>query len=230
MAIAAPPQGHHQQASSRVDQYNDAMKRQMANPYEYHHELGMYYTPITNNIIVGSQPQNIEDIEQLHREGVKVILNLQQDKDIAYWGTDFNAILRKCEELGIRHVRRPAKDFDPHSLRHELPGAVGVVDHHVSKGEKVYIHCTAGLGRAPAVAIAYLFWFQDMDMGTAYHFLTSKRPCGPKKEAIRGATYDFAKFDNSKQPLEELPDYAFTDVAPWERQLIQERVRSLGYF
>lgn len=29
---------------------------------------------------------------------------------------------------------------------------------------RVYVHCTAGLGRAPAVVIAYLFWFKDMGL------------------------------------------------------------------
>ena len=61
-------------------------------------------------------------------------------------------------------------------------------------------------------------------LNDAYEFLTSKRPCGPKKEAIRGATYDLAKNDPNKEPFESLPEDAFTDVAPWERQLIQDKI------
>lgn len=57
--------------------------------------------------------------------------------------------------------------------------------------------------------------------------LTSKRPCGPNKTAIRQATYDLAKNDQWKEPFESLPDYAFEDIADWERDLIQNRVRSL---
>jgi hypothetical protein len=65
-------------------------------------------------------------------------------------------------------------------------------------------------------------------METAYNSLTTKRPCGPKKEAIRGATYDLAKPDPNKQEIfESLPDHAFTNIADQERQLIQERVRKL---
>lgn len=30
--------------------------------------------------------------------------------------------------------------------------------------DRVYVHCTAGLGRAPAVCIAYMFWFEDMGL------------------------------------------------------------------
>lgn len=69
--------------------------------------------------------------------------------------------------------------------------------------------------------------FSFVQMESAYELLTSLRPCGPKKEAIRGATYDLAKTEEWKPPLEHLPEHAFTDVADWERHLIQSRVRSL---
>lgn len=59
-----------------------------------------------------------------------------------------------------------AVDFDPHSLRNFLPRMVAVIEHNVSEGRTVYVHCTAGLGRAPASAIAYLFWFHDMDVSS----------------------------------------------------------------
>lgn len=64
-------------------------------------------------------------------------------------------------------------------------------------------------------------------LNTVYDNLTSKRPCGPNKTAIRSATYDLAKNDPWKEPFESLPEHAFSDVADWERKLIQERVRGL---
>ncbi|KAH7548273.1 hypothetical protein ACOSQ2_032680 [Xanthoceras sorbifolium] len=214
---------------NKMEDYNTAMKRMMRNPYEYHHDLGMNYTQITDGLIVGSQPQKPEDIEHLKQEeNVAYILNLQQDKDIEYWGIDFEPIVKRCQVLGIRHMRRPATDFDPDSLRSQLPKAVSSLEWAISEGKgKVYVHCTAGLGRAPAVSIAYMFWFCGMNLNTAYDLLTSKRPCGPNKRAIQGATYDLAKNDPWKEPFESLPESAFADIADWERKLIQERVRSL---
>ncbi|XP_027338792.1 phosphoglucan phosphatase LSF2, chloroplastic [Abrus precatorius] len=216
-------------SKDRMEDYNLAMKRMMRNPYEYHHDLGMNYTLITDYLVVGSQPQKPDDIDHLKKEeGVAYILNLQQDKDIEYWGIDLQSIIRRCGELEISHMMRPAKDFDPDSLRSELPKAVSSLEWAISEGKgRVYVHCTAGLGRAPAVAIAYLFWFCDMNLNTAYDMLTSKRPCGPNKRAIRGATYDLAKNDPWKEPFESLPEHAFEDIADWERSLIQNRVRSL---
>lgn len=217
------------QGSTRMDDYNTAMKRMMRNPYEYHHDLGMNYAVISENLIVGSQPQKPEDIDHLKdEEQVAYILCLQQDKDIEYWGIDFQSILNRCKELGIQHIRRPAVDFDPDSLRSQLPKAVSAIEWAISQGKgRVYVHCTAGLGRAPAVAIAYMFWFENMDLNAAYKKLTSIRPCGPSKRAIRAATYDLAKNDPSKEPFENLPEHAFEGIADWERKLIQNRVRAL---
>ena len=77
-------------------------------------------------------------------------------------------------------------------------------------GGRAYVHCTAGLGRAPAVAIAYLYWFdpRGLSLDQAYAHVTSRRPCGPKREAVRAATFDiitggrsddFAKVDGEKK-------------------------------
>ncbi|KAL0303957.1 UNVERIFIED_CONTAM: Phosphoglucan phosphatase LSF2, chloroplastic [Sesamum radiatum] len=191
----------------------------------------MNYTLITEDLIVGSQPQKAEDINHLKMElNVGYILNLQQDRDVEYWGIDLNSIITRCGELGIHHMRRPARDFDPDSLRSGLPRAVSSLEWAISEGNgRVYVHCTAGLGRAPAVVIAYMFWFCDMNLNKAYNALTSKRPCGPNKRAIRGATYDLAKNDPWKEPFECLPEHAFEDVADWERKLIQDRVRALRW-
>ncbi|XP_062154732.1 phosphoglucan phosphatase LSF2, chloroplastic [Alnus glutinosa] len=216
-------------SGTKIEDYNVAMKRMMRNPYEYHHDLGMNYTLITDNLIVGSQPQKPEDIDHLKKEeNVAYILNLQQDKDVEYWGIDLQSIIERCREVGIRHMRRPARDFDPDSLRSGLPKAVSSLEWAIFEGKgKVYVHCTAGLGRAPAVAIAYMFWFCGMNLNKAYDTLTSKRPCGPNRSAIRGATYDLAKNDPWKEPFDNLPEYAFEGIADWERNLIQDRVRSL---
>ena len=74
--------------------------------------LGMNYTLILDNLIVGSQPQKPEDIDHLkENENVAYILCLQQDEDIEYWGIDFNAILKQSEQVGIRHMRESVSAF-----------------------------------------------------------------------------------------------------------------------
>lgn len=74
----------------------------------------MSYTLITEDLIVGSQPQNAEDIDHLKEEqNVAYILNLQQDKDVEYWGIDLPSIVKRCKELGIHHMRRPVSNYLP---------------------------------------------------------------------------------------------------------------------
>ena len=68
----------------------------------------MNYTLITDNLIVGSQPQKPEDIDHLKKEEcVTYILNLQQDNDVEYWGIDLKSITRRCHELDVPHMRKP---------------------------------------------------------------------------------------------------------------------------
>ena len=72
----------------------------------------MNYALITDDLIVGSQPQKPEDIDHLKQgENVAYILNLQQDNDVEYWGIDLESIIKRCRELGIRHMRRPVSRF-----------------------------------------------------------------------------------------------------------------------
>ncbi|GIL63069.1 hypothetical protein Vafri_17034 [Volvox africanus] len=181
--------------NAKDDAYNRNMQRQMGwshlNPYEYHFDRGLYYHEIVPNLICGTQPRNPTDVDILaETEGVTHILNLQQDKDMHYWGVKLEDIRLACARHSINHTRRPARDFDPHSLRRTIPGAVHSLAQALNSGGRVYVHCTAGLGRAPAVCIAYLYWFTNMQLDEAYTFLTNIRPCGPKRDAIRGATYD----------------------------------------
>lgn len=74
----------------------------------------MSYAVISESLIVGSQPQKPEDIDHLkNEERVAYILCLQQDKDIEYWGIDFQSIVNRCKELGIQHIRRPVSLLYP---------------------------------------------------------------------------------------------------------------------
>mmetsp|Transcript_5776 Transcript_5776/g.21014 ORF Transcript_5776/g.21014 Transcript_5776/m.21014 type:complete len:348 (-) Transcript_5776:1346-2389(-) len=204
--------------------YNEMMKKAMQNPYEYRHDDGIYYTFIEDDLIVGSQPQNADDVKRLHQdEGVTAILNLQQDKDIAYWGINYDEIQTAARENNVSILRTPARDFDPNSLRDTIPGAVHKLAKLIENRERVYVHCTAGLGRAPGVGIAYLYWFRDMSLDEAYEFLTSKRPCGPKREAIRGATYDLLS-DGPKDAFDSLDPSAYANISMEERRMIQKKL------
>ncbi|KAJ9531797.1 hypothetical protein QJQ45_021950 [Haematococcus lacustris] len=106
----------------------------------------------------------------------------QEDCDMAYFKLDLEPIKARCMERGdVKHVRFPIRDFDPYDLRRKLPKAVArLAREHDPKVGTVYIHCTAGMGRAPATALAYMNWIRGMQLDHAYSMLTSMRRCGPK--------------------------------------------------
>ena len=81
-------------------------------------------------------------------------------------------------DIGI--VRSPLVDFSDDSLVKDLAAAVGQLSKLLDDGHRVYVHCTAGLGRAPAVIIAYMHWFCGMNLEDAYAFVTGRRRCHPR--------------------------------------------------
>ena len=146
------------------DAYNKAMAEYSKTPFEYRHELGLYYHFILPNLIVGTQPQTREDIDRLKDvEGVTCMFDTQQDKDKDHWGVDFGAIKDQMNKRGVLHVHKPFVDFNADSLRLGLPSAVAQMDKVLREGHTVYCHCTAGMGRSPGVAIGYLYWCLNFD-------------------------------------------------------------------
>ncbi|KAL8551679.1 hypothetical protein ACS0TY_000665 [Phlomoides rotata] len=72
-----------------------------------------------------------------------------------------------------------------------LPAVVSILHKAIKRnGGVTYIHCTAGLGRAPATAVAYMFWSLNYSLKEAHELIQSQRPCFPKLEAIKSATAD----------------------------------------
>ncbi|GMH10223.1 hypothetical protein Nepgr_012064 [Nepenthes gracilis] len=176
----------------KSDVYNANMTEAMGAVLTYRHELGMNYNFIRPDLIVGSCLQSPEDVDKLRRIGIKTIFCLQQDPDLEYFGVDINAIreyVKSCDD--IEHVRAEIRDFDGFDLRLRLPAVVSKLYKVINRnGGVTYIHCTAGLGRAPAVALAYMFWIQGYKLDEAHRLLQSKRSCFPKLDAIKSATAD----------------------------------------
>ncbi|GJN30028.1 hypothetical protein PR202_gb18302 [Eleusine coracana subsp. coracana] len=149
----------------KSDVYSTNMTQAMGAALTYRHELGMNYNFIRPDLIVGSCLQSPLDVDKLRKIGVKTVFCLQQDSDL--------------------------EDFDAFDLRLRLPAVVSKLHKLVNlNGGVTYIHCTAGLGRAPAVALAYMFWILGYSLNEGHQLLQSKRACFPKLEAIKLATAD----------------------------------------
>ncbi|KAF5840147.1 protein-tyrosine phosphatase-like protein [Dunaliella salina] len=169
--------------AAKSDEYNEIMNRRMGTSLSYRHELGLDYNRILPDLIVGSCLQTAADVDRLaEQEGVTTVFCIQEDTDMAYFNLDLRPIQERCKERGdIKHVRFPIHDFDPYDLRRKLPSAVSkLAQEHNPRTGVVYIHCTAGMGRAPATALAYMNWIRGIQLDEGFKLLTSLRRCGPK--------------------------------------------------
>lgn len=79
------------------------------------------------------------------------------------------------DELGIVQLRLPTVDhFEPSA--DQLEEAIKFIKHYQKKGEKVYVHCKAGHGRAASVALSWLIHENPtQDPKDLNHLLKQKR-------------------------------------------------------
>nr|GEX98340.1 phosphoglucan phosphatase DSP4, amyloplastic [Tanacetum cinerariifolium] len=176
----------------KSDVYSTTMTEAMGAVLTYRHELGMNYNFIRPDLIVGSCLQTPADIDKLRSIRVKTIYCLQQDPDLAYFSVDIDAIREYASTLDdIQHLRAQIRDFDGTDLRMRLPAVVSKLQKAVNRnGGITYIHCTAGLGRAPATALAYMFWVLGYKLNNAVSLILRNRKCYLNVDAIKSATAD----------------------------------------
>ncbi|URE31408.1 Dual specificity phosphatase, catalytic domain [Musa troglodytarum] len=164
-SAASPEKTGAEVQDQKSEIYSNDMTKAMGAVLTYRHELGMNYNFIYPGLIVGSCLQTPSDVDKLRKIGVKTIFCLQQDSDL--------------------------EDFDAFDLRMRLPAVVSKLYKAINRnGGVTYVHCTAGLGRAPAVALAYMFWVKGYELNEGHQLLQSKRACFPKLDAIKSATID----------------------------------------
>lgn len=150
---------------------------------------------ITPKLVVGSCPMSTGDLERVAREaGASAILSLQHDDCLAYWEIDYEEMERAGDRIGLVMRRCPIRDFDPADGQRRLPLAVHLLAKLQAKGHRTYTHCTAGLGRAPLVALGYLALVEQMDPDEALLRIRAGRPGAvPSWEAYQGARLELGE-------------------------------------
>ena len=101
------------------------------------------FSQVTPQLYVGPQFK-MRGKRMLEQRGIKACVNMRIEKDDAAFGLDLE-----------RYLHLPTVDDTAPSLEH-LDKGVTFIDEVIQKGGKVYIHCGAGVGRAPTMAAAYL--------------------------------------------------------------------------
>jgi protein-tyrosine phosphatase len=151
----------------------------------------MDHSQVLPEVYIGSCPETPEDIDQLQRKlGVTAVLSLQTDEDLERLGCDWPRLRAHYRRLHMRVRRVPVRDYDRDDLRKHLPQCVQALNELLRDHHTVYVHCTAGMGRSPAVVITYLNWVRQYELDHAVQLVTNSRPSSPDLEAIRLAGED----------------------------------------
>jgi protein-tyrosine phosphatase len=137
------------------------------------------FAEILPTLLVGEYPTPDDARWLRSAERVTAVLSLQDDADLASKGLVLAEIEGAYRAHGLRFHRMPVPDCDNDFLEARLDAIVGQLRELHDSGERVYLHCNAGMNRAPTVAIAYLHVHHDMTLGAARDFVKQRRHCVP---------------------------------------------------
>jgi len=150
------------------------------------------WSKITDQIVVGTCPMAPADLHRIsEKTGISAVLSLQHDECLAFWGIDYEWMQRTAEALGLKMVRCPIRDFDLEDMRRQVPTAVKMLSRLIGGSHRVYVHCTAGMGRAPFTVLGYLFLVEGYHPDEAIQLILASRPeAVPAGEALEGCVAD----------------------------------------
>ena len=120
------------------------------------------FTEITPDLHVGGQYLRW-GWSLLEKRGVTAVVNMRDEYD--------------DQEAGIapsRYLYLPTVDNTPPTME-DLQSGVNFIREELERDGRVYIHCEAGVGRAPTMAAAYLV-SQGMGPAAAWDLLRERRP------------------------------------------------------
>jgi protein-tyrosine phosphatase len=144
-------------------------------------------TKLSPDLCVGSYPAADDYAWLADEHGVRAVLNLQDDFDLAAKRLTLAELERSATDAGLGFARVPIPDGDADGLARRLPAIVGVLDELIRTHGCAYVHCNAGMNRAPTVVIAYLHVHGGLTLGEAIRRVKERRSCLPYVSALRAA-------------------------------------------
>lgn len=155
---------------------------------------------IRSDLLIGSFPMTADDLATIKVETkATAILSVQTDQCLDHFGLKYEDQLTNGESIGLKMVRAPMLDFNPPDQRLNLPNAVRALNRLLVDGHRVYVHCTAGMGRSALTILGYLTFIENFTPDDALSLLKRRRNCVvPNLEAYQGCHHDLIK-ENQKE-------------------------------
>ncbi len=139
---------------------------------------------IPDRLWVGAYPRN-EDLGEFRRMAISTVVSLQDRKDAVGLGISMKKLTGAYIQAGIEFRQVEVRDFDKADLLEKLARCVDEIEAAlVQRSARVYLHCTAGLNRAPTAAAAFLIRSQGISAREAYDYVVARRYCRPYLDVL----------------------------------------------
>lgn len=125
--------------------------------------FGLNASIIEPDLLVGGQFRP-DQWPALRALGVRAVLSMQAEREDRFAGGAPDRLLRLA-----------VQDFTPPTIE-QLADGIAFISAAHQAGLTVFVHCHAGVGRAPLMAAAYLMYRRDLDHRTALARIRTARP------------------------------------------------------
>ncbi len=134
------------------------------------------FSRIEPAIFIGSAPQSPLDVSRLAQMKITAVLSLQSDADFKSHKINWGELQGAYQASNIEVERFPIIDFDEVDLSEKLPAPVAALHRLLAVQHRVYVHCNAGICRAPATVLTYLCHHRGMSVDDGLTYLRKERP------------------------------------------------------
>ncbi len=134
------------------------------------------FSRIETDIFIGSTPQTETDVTRLKQMKVSAVLSLQSDSDLKTHHIDWKKLQSVYQYNDITVQRFQIIDFDEVDLANKLTSPIKALNSFLSAGHRVYVHCNAGICRAPATVLGYLCHYRGTTMEDGLAYIRENRP------------------------------------------------------
>lgn len=131
---------------------------------------------IEGDIFIGNAPHNSVDVARLKQMQITAVVSLQSDQDFKTHKIDWKKLQNAYQYSEITIERFPIIDFDEVDLGDRLAEPVKALHGLLTIGHRVYVHCNAGVCRAPATVLGYLCHYRGMEIEQGLEYIRRNRP------------------------------------------------------
>eukprot|EP01017_Pseudomicrothorax_dubius_P003356 TRINITY_DN10461_c0_g1_i1.p1 TRINITY_DN10461_c0_g1~~TRINITY_DN10461_c0_g1_i1.p1 ORF type:complete len:283 (-),score=61.58 TRINITY_DN10461_c0_g1_i1:85-933(-) len=178
---------HHFVYSSKINRKLCLLFEERKNQYkkiDTHFVADFALNQIDDKVYIGPYPQHPKEVGFIAQLNIHAVLSLQTGDDMANRGTSWNQIKARYNEKGIKAINFPMYDNNAEDIAKKAWSAANLLNQMIEKWGSVYVHCTAGVGRAPHTVVFYYHFFKRMPLEDAMSYVKKKRPVANLSEML----------------------------------------------